>query len=59
MMEIDDNFAGERRTRLERLVDEYRATQKRKLVEIAQKLWLRMEREWARVPRHQPPPKVH
>jgi hypothetical protein len=58
-MEIDDNLVGEREARLERLVDEYRATQKRKLVEIARKLWLRTEREWAALPRHQPPPKVH
>ena len=58
-MEIDDNLPGERRARLERLVDEYRATHRRKLAEIARKLWLRMEREGARVPRHQLPPKVH
>jgi hypothetical protein len=58
-MEIDDKSAGEDRARLERLVEEYRATRKRQLVEIAQKLWLRMERQRARVARDRPPAKVH
>jgi hypothetical protein len=58
-MEIDDKSAGEHRARLERLVQEYRATRKRQLLETAQKLWLRMERERARVARYEPPVKIH
>ena len=42
-IENDDTSAGERRAGLERVVREYRATRKRKLLELARKLRLRFE----------------
>jgi hypothetical protein len=58
-MEIDGKSAGEHWAHLERLVEEYRATRKRALVEYARKVWLHMERCRARVQCDELPPKIH
>jgi hypothetical protein len=58
-MDSDDKSADERRTPLERRVKEYRATLKRRMAEVAEKLWLEIERQRPRIARYQPPAKLH
>jgi hypothetical protein len=58
-MDSDAESAGERWAHLQRLVKEYRATRKRHLAEIAEKLWPRMERQGPGGARSQPPPTLH
>jgi hypothetical protein len=59
-MEIDDESAEDRAARFERLVEQFQATQKRQLIEYAQKVWLRMERCRVRIRRdHKSTPKFH
>lgn len=58
-MEIDDKSAEEDWARLERLVQEYRATRGRQLAERARKLWLQMEKCSARRQDDERPLKIH